>query len=76
MRWSGTRSIPRESVEYDADTGLKMLVTATKTAGPGKRVVVLECYLSAGAYFYRAGLPLTGSLELEMLLLSARADLL
>ena len=32
---------------YDADTGLKMLVAATKTTGPGKRVVVLECYISA-----------------------------
>ncbi len=54
MRWSDTRSIPRESVEYDAETGLKMLVTATKTTGPGKRVVVLECYISAEAYFYKA----------------------
>ncbi len=54
MRWNDTRSVPRESVEYDAETGLKMLVTATKTTGPGKRVVVLECYISTGAYFYKA----------------------
>jgi hypothetical protein len=33
IRWSDTRSIPRESVEYDADTGLKMCVTATETTG-------------------------------------------